>query len=920
MSLSQRVEALIHNGLLSEALEQLTVEKSLPIPLVATRIYLQSHAGDLLHAQAAAEQLVRKESEPRVVALCKEVVGRSLLVHGRSQSEGIRQLLEAREIASTKLGAPDSVRYACGYVDALLHRVGIEEAAAEIPALRKKVLASGDVLSLALTHLLQAEIRIKQGQLGRAVSDLLASSDLINRSPNVVLEGKWALASSARAILDCSFAEARRLAERAVACAERSGSIPIKIPSLGTLAHVLMVTGQTQLCERRLNEAAKIARPGGATLIGIHDTRLQLAMACKSIDEISKLADEVFSLSARFEGGYSYYGLWHLHTRARWLLRTNRAHDAVTLALDAIPRIERMADRNLLERMQLVAAEALGAAGRPLDGAALLASTVRANPDPSLEIVAEAARVAGCLATDDPAAARAHFERAIRIFSAIGQHTAAADVRRQAGLGDTAALPAVTSGTARLGTSLAALAPAATPRGVAPARVIETSAAVTNLAAHPPLLGIEVMALLGDAGACTRAALVEEDQTGVRRTIVARTDGAAPATADTATPIPLGALGTRRYELLVEPRPSPSARTTVLAVERLAHTSVTLSRMRRDERERASLWPEQSPEEQLGLVCTSEAMVELVNTTRRIAPSNVTVLITGETGAGKEVIARALHQASGRHDATFLPFNCTTVPREMLDSQLFGYRRGAFTGAGDEYPGLIRSAAGGTLFLDEIGEMPVDLQPKLLRFLESSEVLPLGETRPVTVDVRIVAATNADLEQLVNEGRFREDLYYRLNVIRLRVPPLRERREEVPLLVQAMLERFARESQRDPLRVSEAAMEYLTLYHWPGNARQLANELRRLFALAEPGAVVMPEHLSPDIAASRPTAAAARATTDAELLVRTDQPLAAATEHVERVLIAQALDQCGGNVEKAAQALGLSRKGLFLKRQRLGLL
>ncbi|MCC7035415.1 MAG: sigma-54-dependent Fis family transcriptional regulator [Acidobacteria bacterium] len=627
---------------------------------------------------------------------------------------------------------------------------------------------------------------------------------------------------------------------------------------------------------------------------------------------------EALRLSETLEGGYSYYGLWHLHTRARWLLRTNRADEAVTLTQDAIPRIEKVADRNLLERMQLLAAEALGAAGRPLEGAALLAATARANPDPSLEIVAEAARVAGCLATDDPAAARAHFERAIRVFSAIGQHTAATDARRQAGLGNDRPLPAVTSSTARPGATLAALAPAPAPRAVPPARVLEASAAVTTLAAHPPLLGIEVMALLGDARACSRAALVEEDQTGVRRTIVTRTDGT--ATGDGGTPIPLGALGTRRYELLVEPRSSPSARTTVMAVERLAHTSVALSRMRREDRERASLWPEQSPEEQMGLVYTSEAMVELVKTTRRVAPSNVTVLITGETGAGKEVIARALHQASGRHDGTFLPFNCTTVPREMLDSQLFGYRRGAFTGAGEEYPGLIRSAAGGTLFLDEIGEMPLDLQPKLLRFLESGEVLPLGETRPVAVDVRIVAATNADLEQLVNEGRFREDLYYRLNVVRLRVPPLRERREEVPLLVQAMLERFAREAQRDPIRVSEAAMEYLTLYHWPGNARQLANELRRLSVLSEPGAVVMPEHLSAEIAASRPPSGVTRAITDAELLVRTDQPLAAATEHVERVLIAQALDQQGGNVEKAAQALGLSRKGLFLKRQRLGML
>ena len=255
----------------------------------------------------------------------------------------------------------------------------------------------------------------------------------------------------------------------------------------------------------------------------------------------------------------------------------------------------------------------------------------------------------------------------------------------------------------------------------------------------------------------------------------------------------------------------------------------------------------------------------------------------------------------------------------MLDTQLFGYRRGSFTGATQEYPGLVRAAEGGTLFLDEIGEMPVELQPKLLRFLESGEILPLGETRPIHVNVRIVAATNADLDQLVSEGRFREDLYYRLHVVRLRVPPLRERREEVPLLVRALIERFAREHQREPIRFSDEALEFLTLYHWPGNARQLANELRRLIALVEPGALVMPEHLSPEIGVQR-TPGATRDLTESELLVRTDQPLSAAVEHLERVLIAQALDQCGGNVERAAQLLGLSRKGLFLKRQRLGLL
>jgi hydrogenase-4 transcriptional activator len=765
---------------------------------------------------------------------------------------------------------------------------------------------SGDAFSLAVLHLLQAEVRTKQGQLTRAAADLRVTHDLLSRQPNVVLEGKWALASSARCALDGAIPEARRLAEHAVRCADKSGSIPLKIPSLGTLAHVLLIAGHLDLCEQKLTEAAKMARPGGATIIGLRDTRLQLMMARESAHEADSFAEEVLSLSSSLEGGYSYYGLWHLLTRVKWLLQRNRAEEAASLAQATLPRVERMADRNLFERMQLAAAEALGASGRPMDGAALLARTMRENADPSLDLVGEASRVAGCLAVDNPDAARAHFARAMRIFHAIGQRTACAEVQRRAALHGHGTPVSIDT------------TPAA-----APGRVIEASAAITHLAGHPPLLGLEVLHLLSDAHACSKAILVEEDPTGVRRVITARPDSPSDLTAPRSpfgTDIPLGTLGERSYEVLVAPCASPTARTTVLAVERLAHASVALTAMRRDERERTSLWPEQSPEEQLGLVCASEAMMELVKTTRRVAPSDVTVLITGETGAGKEVIARALHQASGRQSHTFLPFNCTTLPRDMLDAQLFGYRRGSFTGAVEEYRGLIRSAEGGTLFLDEIGEMPTELQPKLLRFLESGEILPLGETRPIHVDVRIVAATNADLDQLVNEGRFREDLYYRLNVVRLRVPPLRERREEVPLLVQAHLERVARETQRDPIRVSEEAMEYLALYHWPGNARQLANELRRLSAIAEPGALVMPEHLSPEIASSRPPAATARALSGSELVVRTDQPLSAATEHVERVLIAQALDHCQGNLERAAQMLGLSRKGLFLKRQRLGLL
>jgi DNA-binding NtrC family response regulator len=314
----------------------------------------------------------------------------------------------------------------------------------------------------------------------------------------------------------------------------------------------------------------------------------------------------------------------------------------------------------------------------------------------------------------------------------------------------------------------------------------------------------------------------------------------------------------------------------------------------------------------------SNAMAELLVTTRRVAASNITVLITGETGAGKEVLARALHQASNRSAKPFIPFNCAGVPRDMLESQLFGHRKGAFTGAHDAFPGVVRAAVGGTLFLDEIGEMSVDIQPKLLRFLESGEIHPLGELRPLHVDVRVVAATNANLEKLVSEGRFREDLFYRLNVVRLEIPPLRERREEIPPLVHHFVDRWSREGHKTGIRIADETMEYLILYNWPGNVRQLANELRRMVTLAETHAVLMPEHLSHQIASSRRTVPVSqRSLAPTEFIVRMDQPMSAAMDHLERSMIQYAMKQSGGRVEDAATRLGLSRKGLYLKRQRL---
>ena len=304
---------------------------------------------------------------------------------------------------------------------------------------------------------------------------------------------------------------------------------------------------------------------------------------------------------------------------------------------------------------------------------------------------------------------------------------------------------------------------------------------------------------------------------------------------------------------------------------------------------------------------------------RRVGPSDLPVLITGETGSGKEIIAREVHDASPRAGKSFGVLVCSAVPREMLDSHLFGHRRGAFTGAIDSFLGVIRANEGGTLFLDEIGEVSLDLQVKLLRFLETGEVHPLGETKPVKVDVRVIAATNQPLEALIKAGRFREDLFYRLNVVRVPIPPLRERREEILPFFERFLMRECARIGRPVPNLSDEAVEHLLLYTWPGNVRQLLNEVKRVLATLPAGAEITPATLSSDITEERQAAIArAVAASPNQMLVRTDQPLAAAIEEVERAMLTSALSS-SPDLEAAAEKLDITRKGLFLKRQRLGL-
>ena len=462
---------------------------------------------------------------------------------------------------------------------------------------------------------------------------------------------------------------------------------------------------------------------------------------------------------------------------------------------------------------------------------------------------------------------------------------------------------------------------AATETGDLKGATLDDGVALIELAGYPHVLAREAFALLELTNAAESIALVARGDTATR-SVDTRGWTEAEALAAAAEPgdrlhITCGTHRDESWEIIAALRPTLNDRCSGVAIRKLVDTAVTLDRYRREEKQRAALWPPDTLETDGGL-WVSEQMTELLSIARRIAPSNVTVLLTGETGTGKEVLARAIHRASGRADAPFVPFNCTAVPNEMLESQLFGYRKGAFTGADVPFEGVIRAAAGGTLFLDEIAEIGPHLQPKLLRFLETHEVHGLGEPQPVKVDVRIIAATNADIESLVAEGKFREDLFYRLNVVRLRLPPLRERREEIPPLIDHYLRELSDQQKKGRLTLDDETLEYLVLYAWPGNVRQLVNEISRIVAYAEPDSTVTPALLSPEIQASRRTVRVLPSE-EPEIRVRLDQPLNDAIEAIERIMVVRALDRAHGNYENAAKLLGISRKGLFLKRRRWGM-
>ncbi len=688
--------------------------------------------------------------------------------------------------------------------------------------------------------------------------------------------------------------------------------------------------------------------------------RGDLTQAREYLERAVRMATEI---------GKKWYAAQAMRTLTRCYLAMERTDSALATGESARALGERIGDRQGICESNLLIAEAHLQYGHSRECAKLLEEVSKETVDSAtdLAVAGAAQRVYGmaALAQKDAPLAAHHFARSISIFELLGDRYCSARAHLCLGRAYAITQPEraieQVENAARsfreLGASLdlevaekllAALAEAAPEEHIDPPAPVQLlTLRLAEAVASRELLLRELAAVIHQETGAHKVVIAETGEDGHFKTVIAHgctnAEGARLATAldDVRTDedreafalaqdmrvIVLRSSSAQPATLLISPREQQllAGGAPIESLLRIVELGMDVCALRtrartgrdlpaQDSLAGASLMP--------GFIHSSPAMTRLVDEVHKIRSSDVTVLVTGESGTGKELVARAIHSISSRRTKVFVPFNCTAVPKELSEGYLFGYRRGAFTGATQDSPGVIRTAAGGTLFLDEIGDLPLDVQPKILRFLQEGEIQPLGEQRPVKVDVRIIAATNSDLERMVEDGRFREDLYYRLNVIRLRVPPLRERRSEIPTIVSYYVNHYAAKFGRSDVQITPQAVDLLMVFDWPGNVRQLCNEVQRVVARAEDGATITPDQLSPElkrIAASDAPRASNAATvipigaSAADAAIAQGLNLADAMAELERRMIAEALRKHNGNISRASRELGLTRRGLYLK-------
>jgi len=813
--------------------------------------------------------------------------------------------------------------------------------------------AAGDRRHLALTHSLLGVALAQSGRADEAMAALRQAEHLATliQADDVLAMvcGNQANVALMRHRAD----QALALAERSVKLHESAGSLHGLAVALATLGQICVGLGQIHRAEELLHRALSVrsAVQFHETTGAVYDTLAQIHLTRGNYDA----AQAALVQAAEAYGGFGRHASrWY-----EWSVRSNTARLALKRgdldgAIAQAEDITRMQGVPPVETLQaeLIACEALVAGGRTTDASERLARITPAmDPATMPGAWGQCLRLRAQVAVASGRTTEAYHDLAqsISVFEMLGERYQAglshlSLARLVAGVGARSLALRHASNAVEIFEALDAQPDLAEAR-----RVLEPSAAfatgdyigsldaedviarrLVDASVLPDLLALETATAFLDAAGGDAAAVFVNP--GVDTPRVLACAGCDPDAALAVAKSGLGGFAYGAGSVVLEPlgHDHEGPRFAAVAVRHpigdqearrlrliasVAGQGFHLCSARERRVQPTTLDSERSLESLMpGFICASAAMARVVEQIQRLQGSDLTVLITGESGTGKELVARAIHLGSPRAGGMFLPYNCTTTTRELADSQLFGHRRGSFTGAVNDQPGLIRTAAGGTLFLDEIGDVPLEVQPKLLRFLEEGEIMPVGETRPLRVDVRVIAATNADLEQRVAEGRFREDLYYRLSVIRIHVPPLRERREEIPHLSALFLREACERLAKPGVQLGSETLDIFSQYWWPGNVRQLRNEIQRAVAMSAPDSTVGPEHLSADLAAARSTVAAAvggrthAATT-----------LASAVDRLERDMIRSALERTSGNISETARLLGLTRRGLYLKLRRLGL-
>lgn len=809
-----------------------------------------------------------------------------------------------------------------------------------------------------------------EGRYEGALSSMAQSLKLIGGQPANYLLGKIYNNMAAACWFLRRPHEGIGYLERAIDYYERTEHKANAMDGYNNLGINLIVVGNWNRAQVALDRALEIASGSEerrAVIATILDSHGELQMLRGNLNEAERLLARAVEIAT--ESGNKWYQAQALRTLGRCYISKGEIAKALKMGEQALALGERISDRQAICESRLLLAEAQLEAGR-LDECAnelqTLAEETKDSPE-DLAIAGEAQRLHGliALAQHDTTRAAQHFGRGISIFEMLGDIYRSTLAHYLLGRAYAATQPeraaehltlAVESfqrlgagpALARAETALAQL-----DRSV-PARQEEVAALIQMLTlrlseavASRELLLRELAAVLREETGARRVLILEphRSEAGQNRIVTlsgwtesegirlmeqsGRTGSEAErelfAAQNDLSVITLKPLRALPATLLIAPRDSarlPFGLTIdpLLRVVELGLSACALQEKEdsgQDGNEQAaaasqSLMP--------GFIHSSPAMTRLVEEIYKIRSSDVTVLVTGESGTGKELVARAVHAVSSRRSKVFVPFNCTAVPKELSDAFLFGYKRGAFTGAVADSAGVIRAAEGGTLFLDEVGDLPLEIQPKLLRFLQEGEIQPLGEHRPTRVDVRVIAATNTDLEEMVAAGRFREDLYYRLNVIRLHVPPLRERRSEIPAIVNHYIRHYSEKFGRRDIQISPQALDLLMVCDWPGNVRQLTNELQRIVARAEDSTLITPNHLSPELRRTAPAASFTASTASAagEPFWQ-NMTLAEATEHLERIFITEVLRKHKGNITRAARELEMTRRGLQLKLARLNL-